>query len=195
MRKPAAATVASRTNRLASFTLIELLVVMAIIAILASLILFAGNAVITKGLRSRAAAEVQAMSTALEGYKTDNGIYPPSEGVLLLTNTYATATAASYQTNSSLLFVALAGQPNLVSAPTTGVKSYMAFKANQVGNPSTGVSYVKDPWGNSYGYSTGSVAGAATTNYPYNGGGFFDLWSTATQSTTVNTNAWISNWQ
>jgi type II secretory pathway pseudopilin PulG len=171
---------------------------MAIIAILASLILYAGNAVITKGLRSRAASEIQAMSTALEGYKTDNGIYPPSEGVLLLTNTYATYAAANstqYLTNSNLLFIALTGQENMITAPNTGAKSYMALKANQVGNPSATVSYVKDPWGNSYGYSTGSAAGAATPSYPYNGNGFFDLWSTATQSTTVNTNAWISNWQ
>jgi len=37
------------------------------------------------------------------------------------------------------------------------------------------------------------------TSYPYNGTGFFDLWSTAGKglvgSTAANTNAWISNWQ
>src|SRR5580658_3702333 len=93
-----------------SFTLIELLTVMAIIAILAALILAAGNGVMQKGMRSRASSEIQAMSTAAESYKADNGIYPQSDGVLL-TNNYSTYDGATsgdeYQTNSTLLFEAL----------------------------------------------------------------------------------------
>jgi hypothetical protein len=83
----------------------------------------------------------------------------------------------------------------------------MAFKVTQMGNVTAaagtappGSTYIKDPWNYSYGYSTGSVVGT-TTNAPYNGYGFFDLWSTggllAAQvgATASLTNAWISNWQ
>jgi prepilin-type N-terminal cleavage/methylation domain-containing protein len=186
---------------LASFTLIELLVVIAIIAILAALTLSAASAVMEKGRRSRAASEIQAMSTALEGYKTDNGIYPQSS--VLLTNSYSTTAVNTsdgpYEQSSQLIYLSLSGQTNFITAnPIVGTKTYMSFKANQVGDPGgtiTGATYVQDPWNYSYGYSTG------TTNYPYNGTGFFDLWSTAGKgattpsTTTLNTNAWISNWQ
>jgi len=190
-----------------SFTLIELLVVMAIIGILMGLVLYAGNAMIVKSMRSRSSAEIQAMSTANEGYKTDNGIYPQSDGVLL-TNSAANpyndgtydGTSTEYQTNSTLLYIALSGQSNFAATPAAGAKVYMSFKANQIGNPTAAYSYIADPWRSAYGYSTGSIAGATTTNYPYNGGGFFDLWSTGgvtvAQVTAKSglTNAWLSNW-
>src|SRR3954466_11811924 len=59
-----------------AFTLIELLVVMVIIIVLAGLILATAGYVQNKGKRSRAEAEIAAMSAALENYKADNGIYP-----------------------------------------------------------------------------------------------------------------------
>jgi prepilin-type N-terminal cleavage/methylation domain-containing protein len=195
-------------SRSASFTLIELLTVMAIIAILASLILYAGSAVITKGMRSRASSEIQAMSTALEGYKTDNGIYPPSSSSSFVTNyttvDVATVGAAGYYILSSeTIYQALSGQTNFLDAPV-GNKAYMSFRANQLGNVSAPIgtttagatTYVQDPFKYSYGYSTGYVSGA-TTNYPYNGNGFFDIWSTGGTkgATAANTNSWISNWQ
>jgi prepilin-type N-terminal cleavage/methylation domain-containing protein len=202
MRPPQAGTPTARC-RSDSFTLIELLVVMTIIAILAGLVLYAGSAVMNKGMRSRAAAEIQAMSAAAESYKADNGVYPQSDGSLLLTNTpYSSFDGSSiaYQTNSGLLFTALSGQTNYTVAPVAGTKSYMSFKANQVTTPTSGYTYIRDPWNASYGYSTGSAIGAATTNYPYNGYGFFDLWSTGGvtlakyAANTSLTNAWISNW-
>jgi prepilin-type N-terminal cleavage/methylation domain-containing protein len=168
------------TGRLASFTLVELLTVMTIIAILAALTLAAANGVFNTGARARARGEVQAMSTALEGYKTDNGIYPPVAG--LTTNTYSASDGSSsggvYQQSSQLLYQALSGQTNYADVPVSTSKSYMTF----------------------YGYSTGTVPGAATTNYPYNGNGFFDLWSTGGvtlakySANNSLTNAWIANW-
>jgi type II secretory pathway pseudopilin PulG len=186
-----------RKNLLASFTLIELLTVMAIIIILTSLVLFAASSVMNKAKRSRASSEIQAMSTALESYKTDNGIYPPSDGVLT-TNSYTTydGTKSNYQTNSTLLYIALSGQTNFSYAPASGVKSYMAFRANQVGNLTGPYSYIQDPWGYSYCYCTATnSSGAGAT--PYNGSGFFDLWSTGglISGKQTNMNAWISNWQ
>jgi prepilin-type N-terminal cleavage/methylation domain-containing protein len=209
MPKMTALSMVPRKNRVASFTLIELLAVMAIIAILAGLTLAAANGVWTKAARSRAASEIQAMSAALESYKIDNGIYPytnaaTSSGMstTLLTNSVATpylsttldGTGTEYQKNSQVLYQALSGQTNFNDTPAAGAKVYMAFKRNQVGDAAGG-SYVKDPWGYSYGYSIGSIVGA-TTNAPYNGSGFFDLWSTGGLLTAkANTNAWISNWQ
>jgi hypothetical protein len=80
----------------------------------------------------------------------------------------------------------------------------MSFKVNQLGNATAaagtagaGSTYIRDPWGYSYGYSTGN----STTSYPYNGTGFFDLWSTGgitvakMTATPSLTNTWISNWQ
>src|SRR5207253_4291804 len=69
-----------RERRFAAFTLIELLVVIAIIIILGSLILSMVGYVQKKGARSRAEAEIAAMSAALESYKADNGIYPQHDG-------------------------------------------------------------------------------------------------------------------
>ena len=59
-----------------AFTIIELLVVMTIILVLAGLILATSGYVQNKGKRSRAEAEIAAISAALENYKADNGIYP-----------------------------------------------------------------------------------------------------------------------
>ncbi len=59
-----------------AFTVIELLIVMSIIIVLAGLILATSGYVQKKGARSRAEAEIAAMSAALESYKADNGIYP-----------------------------------------------------------------------------------------------------------------------
>ena len=206
MPKMIALSMAPRKNRLASFTLVELLFVMAIIAILAALTLAAGSGVMKKAARSRASSEIQAMNTALESYKTDNGIYPQVS--TLFTNTYAnndgSGTTTNYQYSSQVLYQALSGQTNFNDTPVAGAKAYMSFKVSQVGNynapansgVSAGSSYIRDPWGYSYGYSTGTLSGAATPSYPYNGSGFFDLWSTGgLLVANVNTNAWISNWQ
>ena len=200
----------SRPHRSGGFTLIELLTVIAIIAILAALVLAAGSGVMQKAARARAAGEIQGMSTALESYKTDNGIYPVGNSAgntssILVgppAGTYPLdPTQNNYQVASEALYLALSGRANYNDTPLAGVKSYMDFKGNQIGNP-TGPSWIKDPWNNSYGYSTGSPSATPTPSdpAPYNGAGFFDLWSTAgtTKATASNptpTNSWISNWQ
>ncbi|MCE0523780.1 MAG: prepilin-type N-terminal cleavage/methylation domain-containing protein [Methylacidiphilales bacterium] len=207
MSKMTVSGVAPRKNPLASFTLIELLTVIAIIAILAALVLGAGSGVWTRAARSRAAGEIQGMSDALDSYKTDNGIYPnvnvatgfSMANSTLLTNTYTandgSLSGGLYQQTSQLLYLALSGQTNFTDTPAVGVKVYMNFKRTQVGD-SGGGSYVQDPWQYSYGYSTGTAA-----SYPYNGNGFFDLWSTGgllkakVATTPTLTNAWVANWR
>jgi prepilin-type N-terminal cleavage/methylation domain-containing protein len=187
-----------------SFTLIELLFVMLIISILAALSLAAGSIVLNMGARKRAMTEIRSITAANEGYKVDNGVYVQGDGTLLLTNTPYSAsdgTSAAYQTNSTLLYIGLSGQTNFANAPASGTKVYMAFRIYQVGNLNGPYSYIHDPWSaNSYGYSTGTPVTAATTNYPYNGSGGFDLWSTAgvtaaqVTTTPTLTNTWINNW-
>ena len=185
-----------------SFTLIELLVVMTIIAILTALVLYAAGFVIKKGMRDRALTEIKAMEGAAEAYKADNGIFPQGDGNLL-TNNYTSDDGSTpggeYQANSALLYAALSGQTNFATPPVAGIKVYLSFKANQIGNLTAGNSYIMDPWRNAYGYSTGTTT-PTSTNYPYSGNGFFDLWSTAgvtkaqVSANPVLTNAWLSSW-
>ena len=63
-----------RHRRQRAFTIVELLIVIAIILVLAGLILATSGYVQTKAKRSRAEAEIAAISAALENYKADNGI-------------------------------------------------------------------------------------------------------------------------
>ena len=58
------------------FTLVELLVVLVIIMILTGMVLAAAGYVSKKGGRTRAEAEMAALTAALESYKGDNGNYP-----------------------------------------------------------------------------------------------------------------------
>ena len=59
-----------------AFTLIELLVVITVIAILAGLVLNTAGYIQKKSARSRAEAEVAALSAAIESYNLDYGAYP-----------------------------------------------------------------------------------------------------------------------
>src|SRR6185503_13972999 len=60
----------------AAFTILELLIVMTIIIILAGLTIATMGYAQNKSRRSRAEAEIAAISAALENYKADNGVYP-----------------------------------------------------------------------------------------------------------------------
>ncbi len=202
-----------KPRRRLAFTLIEVLTVMAIISILLGLVIVAGSGAFERAKRARASAEIQAMSTALDAYKIDNGTYPLTNAVTgigmpngLLVNTAANPYSMTsqdgkgtvYIQNSQLLYFNLSGQTNFTSKPLPGTKAYMSFPISQVGDPNgtvSGETYVRDPWTYAYGYSTGTTNNPPT-GYPYNGNGFFDLWSTAgTLTSKPNTNAWISNWQ
>ena len=70
----------TRLNRnrenLRGFTLVELLVVILLISILGGLIFSISSGVFQKGNRSRAASELQAISVALEAYRSRFGDYP-----------------------------------------------------------------------------------------------------------------------
>jgi type II secretory pathway pseudopilin PulG len=208
----------------AAFTLIELLVVMAIIIVLAGLILSTMGYVQKKGARSRAETEIAAMSAALESYKADNAAYPrPQPAPNPTTDTLdartmgdpVTTDATLYKAASLVLYRALSGDRNLdrivnatdesfdidgspLGTPLTQLpKSYFTFKPNQLSpaDETQNVQYIRDPFGNSYGYSTANQADP-TTPKGYNP--TFDLWSTSGLAADPPTNTitlqWIKNW-
>ena len=201
-----------------AFTLIELVIVMAIILVLAGLILATSNYVQKKGYRSRAEAEIAAISAALENYKADNGVYPRGKSVATPqsgTPTYSVAatgtddlnarsdltpTNSKYQDASRYLYEQLSGDFNLDLSPDAGNKSYMPFKESNLAlikdasGKTVGLSYVKDPFGNSYGYSTAYQSNSSNGYNPT-----FDLWSTCGNKELTETDQqyvarWIKNW-
>jgi prepilin-type N-terminal cleavage/methylation domain-containing protein len=180
-----------------AFTLIELLVVMVIILILGGLILATSSYVQTKGKRSRAEAEIAAMSAALENYKADNGAYPSAPDTdSLKPNAMGDPTSANYTKASLALYKLISGDADNSTDRSAESKSYLAFKPNQLSPTmqTLAVTCIRDPFGNSYGYSTVKASVPAGTD-GYNP--TFDLWSTAGTtdgSTTPPQSQWIKNW-
>src|SRR5260370_25313252 len=110
-----------------AFTIIELLVVISIIIILAGLILSTVGYVQEKGARSRAEAEIAAISAALESYKADNGIYPRDATKTATLDPAANINWANYALASLYLYKELSGDTNATRQPLAGAKTYFAF--------------------------------------------------------------------
>jgi type II secretory pathway pseudopilin PulG len=186
----------ARSQTRAAFTVIELLIVMAIIIVLAGLILATSGYVQKKGARSRAETEIAAISAALENYKADNGVYPQSTATNALDPTAAPASNNSnYLDAGHTLYQLLSGDPD--GAPgTTGddTKNYISalLRAGSLATPSGQIPYLKDPFGNPYGYST--MKANDSTAHGYNP--TFDLWSTVgiTGASASDQAQWIKNW-
>lgn len=194
-----------------SFTLVELVIVLAIILILVGLILTTVGYVQKKGARSRAETEIAALSAALESYKADNGIYPRDAATTdVLNPTNADPTSIEYQQASRYVYGQLSGDydntnpgastnyNNVIDSNELSNRAYFKFKPNMLSTPpptssptpTPTVNFIRDPFGNSYGYSTIQAANPGSTS-GYNP--TFDLWSTA-GDTTGNQNQWIKNW-
>jgi type II secretory pathway pseudopilin PulG len=179
-----------------AFTIIELLVIIALIIILAGLILSSVGYVQNKVAHSRAEMEIAAISAALENYKADNGIYPHDPTTTDALDPAASINLTNYATASLYLYAQLTGDTNWnrqINGNETG-KSYFAFKPNQLSpsDQTQTVTAIRDPFGNSYGYSTAKAANPSGT-VGYNP--TFDLWSTAgATSGTPNQTQWIKNW-
>jgi type II secretory pathway pseudopilin PulG len=179
-----------------AFTILELLVVISIIIVLAGLILATVGYVQKKGARSRAEAEIAAISAALESYKADNGIYPRDTANLTTDNLdpRTSTSPSSYQGASQFLYGEISGDRDYDGITDAGSKSYMSFKPMSLGrsdmaNPpsaSNKVTMIRDPFGYSYGYSTAYQSDPAKGYNPT-----FDLWSTAN---SANQAEWIKNW-
>jgi hypothetical protein len=149
-----------------------------------------------KASRSRAETEIAAISAALENYKSDNGIYPTDATKTATLDPAATINLANYATASLYLYEELTGDTDAnrqISSSETG-KNYFTFKPNQLSpsDQTQNVTAIRDPFGNSYGYSTAkSTTPSGTIGYNPT----FDLWSTAGVTTgTPNQAQWIKNW-
>jgi general secretion pathway protein G len=178
----------------AAFTIIELLVVISLIIILAGLVLSTVDYVQKKGARSRAETEIAAISAALESYKADNGIYPTDTTRTEMLDPAANINLTNYAAASLYLYEQLSGDVNGNRQPVATAKTYFAFKSNQLSpsDQTLNVTAIRDPFGNSYGYSTAKAANPTGT-VGYNP--TFDLWSTAgATSGTPNQAQWIKNW-
>jgi len=157
----------NRTNRPSAFTLIELLVVITIIAILAALVLQIAGFAQKKAARSRAEAEIAALSSALESYKADMGDYPAYTNTNTSTGTNAFLRAALAPSSGKIYFE---------FSKSMGTNSQLSASTNES---------VYDPFGGIYGYTYPS--------YPTrNGSNYFDLWSSC--GGTTNTKQWVKNW-
>jgi prepilin-type N-terminal cleavage/methylation domain-containing protein len=171
-----------------AFTILELLVVMTIIVLLTGLILTTSGYVQTKGKRSRAETEIAAISTALENYKADNGIYPTDSTTNDLDP--ITASLLSYEPASLKLYEYLSGDSDDNRIAEANV--YFAFRPNQLSpiDQAQPVKALRDPFGNPYGYSTMKASDPSKNgNNPT-----FDLWSIADGMAGTDQSKWIKNW-
>ena len=205
------------THRLRAFTLIEMLVVMAVIAVLAAILLNLNGLVQAKAAKSRAEGEIHALSAGCESYKADNGSYPQDTATtdILDPRIDGDPTKPVYQNASLFLYKQLSGDLNANGRNEPAAnepKGYLAdyFTQQRLGGSPTAVTFLKDPYGNSYGYSTkGAVAEQqfrakvstdSTAPRDTKAQGFnatFDLWSTGGKTNLTdprNVNIWIKNW-
>ena len=193
---------------------------MGIILLLAGLILATSGYVQKKGARSRTEGEIGALSAALENYKADNGIYPRNSNTDALNaindiNPYPSPSPnnyARYTQASQYLYGQLSGDydnsnPNaitnydgIIDGKETSNKTYFTFQPSMLYTtvyPTTTVNFFRDPFGNSYGYSTANQADPSKGYNPT-----FDLWSTANYQlptpnptpTPTPQDFWIKNW-
>src|SRR4051812_39806071 len=137
-----------RTKGPAAFTILELLIVITIIVILAGLTIATMGYVSGKARRSRAEAEIAAISAALENYKADNGAYPSDANTnALKANTMGDPTTATYTAASLSLYTQLSGDTDNDANRTVEAKSYFSFKPNQLSPDAQNqaVTLIRDP--------------------------------------------------
>ena len=137
---------------------------------------------------SRSVAEVKALEGAIEAYNVDHGDHPsdPNSTDLLVPNT--TFDPATYVASSAFLYRALAGSGT--TTPAEG-KAYFTFSPMMLRTSSRGHTYIVDPKGNSYGYST------FERKHPNDSGGnnpTFDLWSIGGGKSKADQNRWVKDW-
>lgn len=138
----------SSSPRSRGFTLIELLVVITIIVILAGLSMGGYGYIVRKQADSQAAVQISLLSKAIEEYKLDNGVYPPTG-------------------NTNSLYILLYWTGANASPPG---KIYLPdLDPNSKGHgwiDGTGpAAKILDPWGNEYIYRRGDDSAAKNPDF------------------------------
>jgi prepilin-type N-terminal cleavage/methylation domain-containing protein len=202
-----------------AFTLLEMIVVIAVILVLVGITIPIAGYVNNRAARTRAAGEIVEMYTALGSYQTDFGGYPQDGATGSLDprvdfDPIGGATATRYRAACLSLYGALSGD-NLPAGMPDGKpeqKAYINFLPNRLKTTALGggalvVSYLQDPFGNPYGYSSVGAAeeglyqmalkndpATHRPNPPHGYNPTCDLWSTAGQTTSAGANKWVKNW-
>jgi len=203
----------------AAFTLIEMIVVIAVILVLVGITIPIASYVNNRAARTRAAGEISEMSTGLGSYQTDFGAYPQDVATGSLDprgdfNPVGGPSALRYRAACLSLYSALSGDALPAGMPDGNPekKGYIHFLPNRLKTttPASGpmvVGYLKDPFGNPYGYSSVGAAeevsyqlalqndaAAPRPNPPHGYNPTFDLWSTAGQTMSDGASKWVKNW-
>ncbi len=184
-----------------AFTLVELLVAMGVIAILVGITFGAVSGAWRSSNTAAASSQIQALATAVESYKVENGIYP--QALDLSDTEEPSGNPTDYVTSGRLLFRAVTGIDPDGGTANWGDRpnkpSYFPNLKKNLIQQDSGGDYFVDPWGFAFGYrsldygETTDSSGNPTGLQGYNVG-FFDLWSTG-GSTEDDSPTWIVNWQ
>jgi prepilin-type N-terminal cleavage/methylation domain-containing protein len=202
-----------------AFTLVEMIVVIAVILVLVAITIPIAGYVNNRAGRTRAEGEISEMSAGLASYRTDFGGYPQDAAIGSLDprvdfDPIGGATAARYRAANLSLYGALSGDILPAGMPDgkPEQKAYINFLPNRLKTTTLGggalvVGYLKDPFGNPYGYSSVGAAeeglyqlalksdpAAPRPNPPHGYNPTFDLWSTAGQTMSAGANKWVKNW-
>lgn len=129
-----------------------------------------------EGVKLRAASEIAELSTALEAYRVDHGVYPRSPATDNL-RPEKDFDPATYIEASKCLHAAL--------EPESG-KIYFRFAKGTAARDAEGEIYAVDPLGNSYGYSTSQDS--------QTGRSIYRLWSTDGGTREKDVKRWVKNW-
>jgi len=189
----------SELRACSGFTLMELVVVITIVGLLMGLVLGIQKYAQTKSSRSRAEAQIAGFVSALEAYKADNAAFPTSPETELL-SPMSTGTSFGYEAPNLFLYKELSGdadgngKSDASESKSDPKTVYFSFTSSMLKMENGAVRYIRDPWGNPYGYSTSRASKlAAGTDDPSSGHNItFDLWSTAGQDSKPD--SWVSNW-
>jgi hypothetical protein len=145
--------------------------------------------------RSRVDGELMGLSVALEEYKADHGHYPTDPLTTEKLKTNSTFDPGLYIPASRYLYRELSGDSDGDPATKSEKdrKVYFPFRPDMLKFlGSRRNTYISDPWGNSWGYST------LKSRHPQSSEGnndqAFDLWSTGGGQTKKDRHKWTVNW-
>jgi type II secretory pathway pseudopilin PulG len=200
-----------------AFTVTEMVVAMVIIVTLMALFVVLAKPISITNKRARAQGELLAIISACEAHRVDQGGYPQdnSPSGTSVTDTldpriHLNATTPVYAAANLFLYQQLTGDKNANGAIDAGetARKYAAdfFRSSRLDSSLTSgmILYIKDPFGNPYGYSTAGLKAeqsyrvlletnpTAVRTVPSPGyNPTFDLWSTGDSTIPLK---WIKNW-